>query len=383
MKQFLVAGATALLLGACTIAQSLQPPAIAARAIPADFHFFGLPKSLSANITAGGSGIVITRIEVRINRDRDASRFTDATPLVFTAAAPLPQSGVVTINLPPTLIFRRAQLVTATWYLDYMLSTGGTDTATVKDTVSRRMGCTAADVTTFLTSLQTIVTNPAQFPQTLSTVADFELLRQARYVPSHLFQSFVGQGVAFARPFEAFTGVNFTPTEPLLLLYAPPAATLAAAAAEPLIPDLPYTLIGFAYAFHYDPSGPPSFDCMPREAWFVHEAGWHPASGGFFPQTFTEDNLGDSDPDFPPLIANPGDLRFGAPWHPRLWDVHLFIRPGGVPLLAACNPAAGVAPPPDAFAASLLATCAPGSPQFPAVGATFPPGGFFVRALPP
>jgi hypothetical protein len=372
------AAACAFLLTACPLLQSLRPPAVTANPIPTTLFASSGPRVLSANITAGGSGIVITGIELRVNRDRDSTRFTNETPHVFTVQPPAAQAGRVSITLPSTLQFAPGQLVTAKWFVDYMVRNGGTDTATVSATVSARQDCTSRQVRTFLTSLQAGVVNPVNFPQTLANPADLARLLSLGFTPSHGFRSFRGQGVAFAAVVPVLTGINLSPpTTPQLLFYAPPATAPATAVEEPVVPDFPYSLIGFAFASQYDPSGPPTFGCMPREAWFVHEAGWHPADGGFIPQEVTESTFGDADPALPPYP------RVDAVWHGRMWDVHLFIRPTEQPVLSACNPAAGAPLPADFFAATGLSTCTAGFPQVPATGTFFPPAGFFVRVLPP
>ena len=48
---------------------------------------------------------------------------------------------------------------------------------------------------------------------------------------------------------------------------------------EGFVPDTPMRLIGVAFARDYVPGTPPAFGCMPREAFFVHEAGWHMLDG--------------------------------------------------------------------------------------------------------
>lgn len=279
MKRALPFIALALLTtaGSCppNVIDALRPPAITANTIPPALGI-APTRVLSANITAGGSGIRIIRIEVRLNRDRDPAHFTNQTPLVFTA--PVTQAGSAVVTIPSTVQLAPAQLLTAKWFVDYQL-VNGTDVATVESPfVSTRLACSPAQVTSFLRSLQTVSTNPALIPQTLRNPADVAVLAANGYVPTHGFRSFVGMGVAFIGPlpaagFPAFDG------QPHLLLYAPPAGTSAAALNEPAFPDFPYTLIGVAFAAPYAPTGPPPFGCMPRESIFVHEAGWHLAMG--------------------------------------------------------------------------------------------------------
>lgn len=371
--------------------ETLRAPTITANPIPPGL-FLSPVKVLSANITAGGSALEIVRVELRLNRDRDPSRFSlDGAP-TFVVTPP-PQAGNVAVTLPPGFALKPGQLLTARWFVDYRLRTGGTEVPTVSSTVSVRQACTAAQTTMFLSQLQAAATNPNNFPQTLTNLSQVSLLATKGYAPTHFFLSFRGVGVAFAaaealRPQELIDvasalGLPQFTLRPHLVLYAPSSGATEQAVSEPFIPDFPYTLIGFAFASPYNPAGPPEFGCLPREAWFVHEAGWHPSDGSFVPQVIAENALGELNPSLPPLILDPTDRRFAAIWHPRLWDVHFWINPSGpTPIVSQCNPAPGTPPLADFFAATGAATCGAGTPKVPPIGATFPPGGFFVRRLP-
>ena len=99
-----------------------------------------------------------------------------------------------------------------------------------------------------------------------------------------------------------------------------------------ILPDRPYRLAGWAYAqTQRDVRRRPSLRCIPSKHWFVHEAGFHRADGSFLPtpprpervrgetrvvvmqDTLTAAALGTS-------LARPA-------WHPRIWDLHLWLDP--------------------------------------------------------
>lgn len=393
-----ILGLVAWAVAACdpgqqALVDALRPPAIAAQPIPA-FTAGGTPPTLSATITPAGGAIEIVRVELRVNRDRDPARFDPASAPAFEVT-PVPQGGAVSVTLPQTFELQPAQLLTAQWAVDYKLREGTEIASAVSTVISGRANCTLAEVATFLLQLQAAATNPAFVPQTLSGPAEVALLGGLGYVPSHGFLSFNGMGTAFAHgsalspqaliDTAASLGLpQFNAFRPHLLLYAPSPAAAAAAVNEPLVPDFPYTLIGIAFAAPYNPDGPPVFGCMPREAWFVHNAGWHLANGLFVSQAVPgEAALGDDNPQLPtPLVVGPNDPRFGAVWHSRLWDVHLWFRSPALPILSACNTVPPTARPPDFFATSSVATCGPGVARTPVFGAAFPPTGFFARTLP-
>jgi len=357
--------------------------------------FLSPTKVVSANIVSDdGSSIEIIRVELRLNRDRDPSHFSLKDAPTITVYPPF-QAGNVAVTLPSNYVLEPAQLLTVQWSLDYRLPTGDVDTVSSIATV--RQACTATDITDFLKALQTTVTNPRNFPQRLESETDLIVLNRKGYVPTHSFVSFRGMGVAFAvseplRPKELIEmgesiGLPQFTLKPHLLLYAPN-STNEQQITEPLFPDFPYTLIGFAFASPYDPAGPPVFGCMPRETWFVHEAGWHLPNGGFIIQDIDESAPGNQNPRLPsPIFIPPNDLRFGGIWHPRLWDVHLWINSNtstsDTPIVSMCNRTPGLSPLPDFFAITSATTCNNQALLHPLFGRTFSSGGFFVRTLPP
>lgn len=182
------------------------------------------------------------------------------------------------------------------------------------------------------------------------------------FVPTHGFACFRGMGVAFIRSDIAVDTVLSDdhipqPGQPDLLFFAPNPAAPAAAVSEALVPDDPYTFIGWAYAgvvgpepvaSRFSPDNPfslsrrPRLRCMiPYQEWMIHEAGVHTPDGGFDPE--------------PPGTSHPFEPGIS---HPRLWDIHIWAdTASGIPRLSILNeptagnpsPAAGIVAPEGSF----------------------------------
>lgn len=122
------------------------------------------------------------------------------------------------------------------------------------------------------------------------------------------------------------------PGRPELLFYRPTEAP----ASEWLDfdgPDGPYELVGWGYLpglYSAEPSAP-EMECIPSEAWFVHEAGWHLLDGDMrlTPEARREE------PDVPADLE--GSVMY---WHPAGWDIHLWVREE-VPEISLLDPTAG------------------------------------------
>ena len=86
------------------------------------------------------------------------------------------------------------------------------------------------------------------------------------------------------------------------------------------VTDPPYTLVGWGYLASY--AQPPSpRNCLKASEWFIHEAGWHMRDGTMLvtPGARTE----------PERPASRAEAIWY--WHPRAWDIHLWIDPSGTP----------------------------------------------------
>jgi hypothetical protein len=122
--------------------------------------------------------------------------------------------------------------------------------------------------------------------------------------------------------------VRAVPPTPQLLLYAPSPTSSPDDWLDWDRGDGPYDLIGWAYLAPWTPgSEPPHKRCIGAAEWVVHEAGWH---------------LKDGD-----MLLTPGATaepkRPAAPvhfWHPRAWDLHVWLGDDGAPTVAFENPRA-------------------------------------------
>lgn len=98
-------------------------------------------------------------------------------------------------------------------------------------------------------------------------------------------------------------------------------------------PDGPYRLAGWAYAqTQRDVRRRPSLRCVPAKHWFVHEAGFHLNNGGFLPTPPVRETVrGETRVVVMADTANAvalGITPSGPVWHPRIWDLHMWIGRG-------------------------------------------------------
>jgi len=389
------AGFLLLILSACDtdlglLVESIRPPEIVADPIPVDLRTSG--RTLTATISAPGPALEILGVELRIARDRNWARFSLPASRRFPVASPPQGGGPVSVTLPGTYQLARAQLLTAQWVVTYRLRSGTEEVDVLSNIVTRRLGCTGGDVAAVLQAVNTIAQTAPNIPQVIATPAQLQQLVGRGYLPSHNFVSFSGMGVAFAHasailPDDVVDLVDAlvpgqVPFRPTLLFYAPSPAATQQQVTEPIVPDTPFRLIGVAFAQPDQPGCPPTLGCLPREAFFVHEAGWHMPDGGFELQAVPEPFPGALNPVQQRLpIIDP--RRLGI-WHGRLWDIHIWLRPPGTPpRVSACDLVPAVGAPPDFFASASVASCVAGMPRVPALGAQFPAGGFFAAVLPP
>lgn len=266
------------------------------------------------------------------------------------------------------------------WFLEYRLAAGGEEVLTVSSDVQDFViGCTPAMTVADL--------NTAQAAVAIYNVSNPHIVLPALGYAGlpHYFVSIGGNGVAFASgaggvigsaagpvggavggaltavgealgpfggPFVAAGGAvgqmttSLQLSAPALLLYAPrpQAAGESDAAYMAAIsdgaPDPPYTLRGWAYGTVYDAGNRPVMGCIPSSEWFVHEAGFHRTDGAMDFHQVDEAVAGASDgpgalppPDAPATPA-------GSYWHPRIWDLHMWIAgPDSPPVLAINDPA--------------------------------------------
>lgn len=96
--------------------------------------------------------------------------------------------------------------------------------------------------------------------------------------------------------------------------------------------DGPYELVGWGLIPDLYPvaTEPPATGCVPAEAWFVHEAGFHLLDDGMHPTPGSRLE----EPEPPAELE--GRILY---WHPAGWDVHFWIRED-VPEISLLDPEA-------------------------------------------
>ena len=99
------------------------------------------------------------------------------------------------------------------------------------------------------------------------------------------------------------------------------------------IPDGHYRLAGWAYAeTQRGVRRRPSFRCVPPKHWFLHQAGFHLDNGGFLPTPPPQDTVcGENRVVLMTDTVNAGALGTSTRqlvWHPRIWDLHMWIDRG-------------------------------------------------------
>lgn len=289
----------------------------------------GAPRVLTASITVP-SAWTVNAVYVRFARHHwpgpQAAKDGTATavpgsPGQFTFMPP----GAAQFQQPDSLFYR--------WFIDYKPAAGGQSASVSAPRARVVVGCSQAMIDAQLAADQAAITGSFS-----TTDPHLTLPGQGYGVLPHGLVSLFGNGVAFASVTAGMSLVNISLGSPQLLLYAPrprgtnetPAAYQAALTDQ--VADPPYTLIGWAYGTVYDPSQRRRVGCIPTDKWFVHEAGYHRLDGGMDLTPPTETVPGEENMSTPP---------FGVPtgaFHPRIWDLHVWARPNGLPVLGVFSP---------------------------------------------
>ncbi|MGI5186128.1 hypothetical protein ACQEVZ_58760 [Dactylosporangium sp. CA-152071] len=218
----------------------------------------------------------------------------------------------------------------------------GVVSSAVSDASHRtRLGCTYIDRHRALALEQRRVLSFMKDFLVLRNEADVERLAQPRdgvqyFVFSHAYNSIRGMGLSIINGGE-YSG----PGKPAMLLYRP--SGKAKNVTDPDGPDFPYTLVGWGYAGLYMPGQPPSYAddpglrCLTKQDWLVHERSVHPAdTWANIPVPPQEAWHGAATGEIPPS-ADDCACPVGMT-HPRLWDLHIFAGPLGVPTVSMLNP---------------------------------------------
>jgi len=276
--------------------------------------------------------------------------------------------GPVTLRVGAADAFPDSHALYYRWDLDYSVAAGGGVPLSISTPVTRFViGCPPAVTDLQLTAAMNV--NMTRFTtgqpaRTSTNVAmGYPILPHRRSsidgngftlsnLPIRMGQGLVNEAIDLDL-FRDAPQLN----RPDLLFYAPrPRAageTLADYMDDISAPDTtnnPYTFIGVAYTQLYDPDERPIMGCIPSDAWFVHEAGYHLQTGQMFPTPPAEGPIaGSANMLTRPPGARPGQRML---WHPRLWDLHVWIDPaGGPPVMSIYRPGGvpGLALPPVVF----------------------------------
>jgi hypothetical protein len=332
--------------GAGSVVDALQPPVIA-DATPAPQAAGDV--TLLAEVTEGGA--YETTVFLRYARHF----WPGAADAHDGSAVPVDgEPGRFRFNPPGVSAFRQGDVVFYQWFVEYKLPDGN-DVAVVESPVERLVvGCTPGQEEVQL------ITDQA------SLVSQFGTLDlpsgPAGYapVPTHGFVSLTNTGIAYARLGGAYSylieqageiGGLTAPADPVLgqpdlLFYAPRAQDPDESSAEYLtaitdqLPDPPYSLAGWAYGRVYDgipgpPARRPSLGCIPSDAWFIHEAGYHLPDGNMALTPPNEDVPGAVPVGVNAFPVPPTDAGV---WHPRIWDLHLWVNDTNTPDVAIFSP---------------------------------------------
>ena len=232
------------------------------------------------------------------------------------------------------------------------------------------VGCSARQTEADLISLQAIAVGFDRSEPYLSLLGSYP-------VPTHNMVSVRDIGFTLGRVDLALMQSAVRMGPPSLLFFRPRPRDIALPGVRTIVPvesrrqylakladpfpDPPYSLIGWAFSEpQRNARRRPSLGCVPSKHWFLHEAGYHLANGGFAPT-----------PPVPPeptpgarRIFRPADTPLAVvqsggppyfsyprpapdPWHPRIWDLHMWLDPrsecasgGCLPVIQIASPAA-------------------------------------------
>lgn len=290
----------------------------------------GTRRTLRVRISGGMPGTRITGVSVRYARHHwpGAERAHRAEARRVTGRA-----GLWEVTPSAAVAALQADSLFHEWHVSYDQSGRGQLNA-ISTLQEQTVGCAAGAIRTSLINLQRAagrfdVTHPHLVLPNLGYPA-----------PTHGMASLGRIGFSMARTGVAMGTSRVRFGVPDLLMYAPRPRrvneTRAAyrRALTDQFPDPPYRLIGWVHAQpQTSTQRRPRLGCVPSKHWFLHEAGYHQPDGGFLPtpprlrERFVGETLVRTQQDI--LRPNP----FSGIWHPRIWDLHLWVDPD-----PACGP---------------------------------------------
>lgn len=146
------------------------------------------------------------------------------------------------------------------------------------------------------------------------------------YQPSHGFADIYGNGLTLL-----LKDANQLGRPEFAIFYEGNPAATVQQSVNVNLPKNPYVFAGWSYFVPFDYNNPRQpiqtpqgfARCVPRQDWLIHEAGFHTVDGGFLPTPGAQ---------APPPGGPPNFL-----WHPRVWDLHVWVNLCGIPRIGMLN----------------------------------------------
>lgn len=350
--RFLLAATLSLVLATGAHGQTIRPgvpsklpPNPPAISDTSEIWGRGDVRRLTARVSGGGVGVRFSRVEVVFSRHYwPGSDIAHVATAVRSPGDPSEWRAVpseaVTAFRGDTLFYR--------WRAEYLApgADGRLSLRTVESTPEETphemtVGCRQAQTNVDLFRLQAMA-------RAFDTTNPHIDLVKSHPVPTHLMVSARRIGFTMGRLGVAMQASNVRFGIPDLLFFAPrPRAPQGESVADyrrALLddrPDPPYRLVGWAYGeAQRNTLRRPSLGCVPSKHWFVHEAGFHTRNGGFRPtppvppETTPGITPGSTriltpadTPSATVLPGGPPHMGIRGPWHPRIWDLHMWFDP--------------------------------------------------------
>ena len=326
MRRGLMCGAMLLLLGGCEVLEHFETPTIADTS---DQWLTGDARVLTAEVDVP-AGYDIVAVYARYTRHH----WPGAAEAHEVVAQPVTPGGTVWRATPPLVQAAfQADHLFYEWFIDYRLP-DGSEIATVRS--GQRdfvIGCSDASVEASITTL-------GVFLRAFDDIENGLGMAGAGFfsVP-HGNTSLAQIGITFAGASSIFSSGDVQIGPPGLLFVAPRAqradesdSAYQALVADPNGDTTPYRVIGGAWGKVMDSAKRrPVMGCIPSSEWFLHEAGYHLNSGVMALRPPTESVRGETVVDslFPdPAIEAPTPDNV-LMWHPRIWDLHVWLPESG------------------------------------------------------
>ena len=308
----------------------------------------GITREFSVDLDVPADKFTVTNLSVRFARHFWPGEAA-ANSRGISGAPPV---GSFSTQPPAAPAFPNSHTVFYRWVATLQGTSPGATPFTIMTPLTRFVvGCTQADTDAQLSAI--MATHSANFSTTTPHLA---ATRRQLGFPGRPHRQAVITGNGFTLSNSVLRtladtllpggtgGLNDAPVlaEPTLLFYAPRQqaagetfADYRADMADRRSDNDPYSFIGVAYATLYDPANRPLLGCVPSDAWFVHEAGYHMNDGDMILANAPDNQTGTGGSPFPALPPPRGAVI----WHPRLWDLHVWTDPaGGPPILSIFEP---------------------------------------------